>query len=290
MFNKIHFPSVIGFNEVELKELIQFIDAQYREWDEIKLDKKTNLPKTYKDGTIKKRTIRPSKAKLNLVQKKTRKLILSKIELPINVHGGRKKCSNITNAKPHQGKKYILTTDLKEFYPSVNHKTVYNTFIELGFNRQTAYYLTRFTTWKKELPQGTPTSTDISNIIFLKTDLKLIKLCNERKITYTRYVDDLTFSAPIDFQDSIKEILDIIRNSKLKISWRKTIYSGNQTITGIVPLLNKITAPEKILEKVEEEKLLPNGSQKPYTNYNNGIKKLSKQKKKLRAILIKVKV
>lgn len=280
MFSKIHFPSVIGFAESELKDLIKFIDAQYKEWEEIKLDKKTNLPKTYKDGTVKKRTIRPSKAKLNLVQKKTRELILSKIELPTNIHGGRKKRSNKTNAKPHQGKKYILTTDLKDFYPSVNHKTVYNTFMELGFNSQTAFYLTRFTTWKKELPQGTPTSTDISNIIFLKTDLILIELCNELKITYTRYVDDLTFSAPFDFQNSIKDILEIIKNSKLKISWRKTIYSGNQTITGIIPLLNKIVAPEKILKKVEEEKLLPDGSQKPYTNYNSSIIKVSKQKKK----------
>ncbi|NDW09330.1 reverse transcriptase family protein [Dysgonomonas sp. 520] len=280
MFSKIHFPSVIGFEEVELKELIKFIDNQYREWDEIKFDKKTNFPKTYKDGTIKKRTIRPSKAKLNLVQRKTRELILSKIELPTNVHGGRKKHSNITNAKSHQGKKYILTTDLKDFYPSVSHKTVYNTFIDLGFNKQSSFYLTRFTTWKKELPQGTPTSTDISNIIFLKTDLELIELCNERQITYTRYIDDLTFSAPFDFQNSIKDIIDIIKASKLKISWRKTIYEGKQTVTGIIPLLNKITAPEKILKKVEEEKQLPDNFLKPYTNYNNNIKKISKQKKK----------
>ncbi len=280
MFSKIHFPSIIGFDEIELKELIKYIDSQYREWDEIKWDKKTNLPKTYKDGTIKKRTIRPSKAKLNLVQQKVRKLILSKIELPKNVHGGRKKHSNITNGKPHQGKKYILTTDLKDFYPSVNHKTVYNTFIDLGFNIQTAFYLTRFTTWKNELPQGTPTSTDISNIIFLKTDLELIKLCDERKITYTRYVDDLTFSAPFDFQNSIKEILNIIKNSKLKISWRKTIYAGNQTVTGIIPLLNKISAPEKILQKVEEEKQLSDDIRKPYTIYNNNIIKISKTKRK----------
>lgn len=280
MFSKIHFPSIIGFDEIELKELIKYIDSQYREWDEIKWDKKTNLPKTYKDGTNKKRTIRPSKAKLNLVQQKVRKLILSKIELPKNVHGGRKKHSNITNGKPHQGKKYILTTDLKDFYPSVNHKTVYNTFIDLGFNIQTAFYLTRFTTWKNELPQGTPTSTDISNIIFLKTDLELIKLCDERKITYTRYVDDLTFSAPFDFQNSIKEILNIIKNSKLKISWRKTIYAGNQTVTGIIPLLNKISAPEKILQKVQEEKQLSDDIRKPYTIYNNNIIKISKTKRK----------
>ncbi len=64
MNNNIHFPSVVGFNELELKELIKNIDSQYKEWDEVKIDKKTNKPKIYLDGTIKKRTLRPSKEKL----------------------------------------------------------------------------------------------------------------------------------------------------------------------------------------------------------------------------------
>ncbi|MBF0693420.1 MAG: RNA-directed DNA polymerase [Flavobacterium sp.] len=274
---KIHFPTVIGIPNKELKKLVSDIDSQYREWQEIKNDKVTGEPKTYEDGTVKKRVIRPSKAKLKLIQSRINERILNHIDLPTNVHGGRKKHSNVTNAKPHKGKKYILTTDLKDFYPSVSYKTVYNSFISLGFNKQCAFYLTRLTTWKEELPQGTPTSTQISNIIFLETDLKLIGLCERKSITYTRYIDDLSFSAPFDFQDSINEILEIVKTSGLKISWRKTMYNGSQTITGIKIYLNKIGAPEKILKKVEEEKLLPEGSQKPYTNYNNHIKKISKQ-------------
>lgn len=279
-FKNLHFPSIIGFDEKELKFIIKNIDKQYKEWDEIKIDKRTDLPKTYLDGTIKKRTLRPSKARLKLIQSRTKERILSLIELPKNVHGGRKKRSNITNAKAHQGNKYILTTDLKDFYPSVNHRIVHKAFIELGFNSQTAYYLTRFTTWKKELPQGTPTSTHISNIIFYKIDLELLEYCEKNNIKYTRYIDDLTFSSSHDFQNSINDILEIIKKSKLKISWRKTFYNGNQTITGIIPSINKIYAPEKILKKVEEEKILPDSIKKPYTVYNNQIKKISTQKLK----------
>jgi len=275
--SKLHFPSVIGVPEKELKDLVAQVDNQYQEWEEIKYDKVTNQPKIYLDGTVKKRIIRPSRAKLKYIQTRINERILCHIELPKNIHGGRKKHSNVTNAKPHQGKKYILTTDLKDFYPSVTYKIVYNCFISLGFNKQCAFYLTRLTTWKEELPQGTPTSTHISNLIFLETDLRLIDLCDKKNITYTRYIDDLSFSASFDFKDSIGEILDIVRNSSLKISWRKTYYNGAQTITGIKIYLNKIGAPEKILKKVEEEKQLPENSHKPYTIYNNHIIKISRQ-------------
>lgn len=276
---KLHFPSIIGKSKKELDDFVNEIDKCYTEWTEPKFDKKTNQPKKYKDGTIKQRVIRPSKMPLKIIQNQIKDRVLSLIELPDNVHGGIKKRSNITNAKPHQGKKYILTTDLQDFYPSIKAKRVYDTFIELGFNTQCAFYITRLTTWKGELPQGAPTSTHISNIVFLKTDYKLIELCNAHNITYTRYIDDLTFSSQLDFQDVIGEILEIVLQSGLKISRRKTFYNGSQTVTGIKIYLNKIDAPEKIIAKVKEEEAFPDGIMKPYTNYRNNILKTNKRKK-----------
>ncbi|MEE1897281.1 reverse transcriptase family protein [Flavobacterium rakeshii] len=274
---KLHFPSIIGFSNKELKKIISNIDKYYREWTEQKKDKNTGLPKTYKNGKVKERTIRPSKSKLKIIQSRINNRILNEIELPNNIHGGRKKHSNITNAKPHQGKKYILTTDLKDFYPSVKYSSVYQTFLELGFNKQTAYYITRLTTFKGELPQGTPTSTHISNIVFLKIDLLLIDFCSNNGITYTRYIDDLSFSSQSNFQDHVETLLEIVKNSGFKISWRKTFYNGSQTITGIKIFLNKIDAPEKILKKVAEEKLLLANTPKPYTSYRNNIIKTNKK-------------
>lgn len=276
--NSLHFPSIIGRSKKELDSFVQNIDSHYREWDEIKLDKKSGAPKAYKDGTVKKRVIRPSKGPLKILQTQIKDRILSHIELPENVHGGVKRRSNISNAKPHQGKKYIFTTDLQDFYPSVKSQRIYNTFIELGFNKQFAFYVTRLTTWKGELPQGTPTSTHISNIVFLKTDNRLIEICKQHDITYTRYIDDLTFSCQSDFQHVIPEIIKTVQMSDLKISFRKTFYKGKQSVTGINVFLNKIDAPEKIIKKAEEE-AQSNEKNKPYTNYRNNILKTNRPKK-----------
>lgn len=264
---KLYFPSIVGFSIADLQEMILSIDDFYKEWEIIKNDKITGQPKTYLDGTIKKRYIRPSLRQLNTLQNRIKLRILEKIQLPPNIHGGVKKKSNITNAKAHQGKKYVLTTDLQEFYPSVKPSLIKETFVELGFNSQFAFFISRFTTWKGQLPQGAPSSTHIANIVFLKIDFLLIEFCKTHNITYTRYVDDLTFSSQKDFHFLIDQILELVKRSGFRISRRKTKYAKNQTITGIKVFNHKIDVPEKIIKKIDEESLLSDDRQKYLTKY-----------------------
>lgn len=275
----LHFPSIIGFSDSDLKNIIKSMDEFYNEWEIIKKNKNTGLPVTYKDGTIKKRFIRPSKSKLKELQIRIKSRVLEKIELPKNIHGGRKKKSNITNAKEHQGKKYILTTDLKEFFPSVKPTLIHQAFLDLNFNKQFAYYIMKLVTWKGELPQGTPTSTHIANIVFLKIDNLLIKICEENDITYTRFVDDLTFSSQRDFQNLVPVILKTVTDSGFKLSHRKTSYSGKQIITGIQVFNNKIDASKSVIEKVEAEKLLSDDSPKYLTMYRERILETNRKSK-----------
>ena len=262
----------IGFKTNIVTEVIANIDKFYYEKVEIKKDKKTGEVKKYKDGTIKKRTLHPSIKELKAIQKSIKKNILAPILLPPELHGGVKKRSNITNAKPHKGNKYIFTTDLQNFYPNISNKSVYETFLSLGFSNHFSHSLTKLTTWKYALPQGTPTSTHISNLVFLKADYELIQLCNDNNITYTRYVDDLTFSSPTDFKHLLNEILEIIKENDSKLNYRKTRYKGNQTVTGIDIFLNKIDAPGHIKEKSRLE--IENKTvHKPYSIYLNNINK-----------------
>lgn len=270
--------ATIGFKPAVVERLILVIEEYYKEWVEQKIDKKTGDFKRYKDGTIKQRNIRPSLKELKIVQKNIKNRILVPIKLPNCVHGGVKKRSNISNAKPHQGKKYQFTTDLQEFYPNITSQRVYDTFLSLNFSPHFCHWLTKLTTWKHELPQGTPTSTHIANLVFLDTDIKLIELCNHHGITYTRYVDDLTFSSQQDFRYLLNDILNIVISSNFKLSYRKTKYAGNQTITGIDVFLNKIDAPVKIIEKSKIE-LETNAQTKPYTIYLNNIRKTNIIKK-----------
>jgi len=268
---------IIGCKTDEIIKITSNIDDYYKERIEQKTDKKTGDFKRYRDGTIKIRVIRPSRKGLKKIQKRIKNKILVPVELPDCVHGGVKRKSNISNAKPHQGKKYQFTTDIKDFYPSISSKRVYDTFISLGFSPHFSHWLTKLTTWKRELPQGAPTSSHIANLVFLKTDIKIIAFCNEHKLTYTRYIDDLTFSAPQDFKVLLNDILNIVTSDGYNLSYRKTEYAGNQTITGIKVFLNKIDAPENIKSKSRIE-IESNKPVKPYTNYVKTIRKTNIKK------------
>ncbi len=266
----------IGYDPKKLKYIVDNIDEYYKEWFEKKEDKKNGGYKKYKDGTEKLRVIRPSLKELKIVQKKIKDRILAPIKLPKHIHGGVRKRSNISNAKPHQGNKYQFTTDLQNYYPGIKHAQIYDTFLKLGYSNYYCNYLTKLTSWKYELPQGTPTSTHISNLVFLETDFKLIELCNENNIVYTRYIDDLTFSNPKCFKHLLNEILQIVIDGGFKINYRKTSYDGNQNITGIEVHNNFIDAPERIIQKVKEENF-KTAEFKPYEIYLDNIRKTNKR-------------
>lgn len=272
-----HFCSKSKIHEPLAFIIASNIDLFYSERTELKKDKFGKV-KYYLDGMAKKRIIRPSHSHLKRIQKAIKDNILSKIEMPSNVHGGVKKRSNITNAKRHQGNKFQLTTDLQDFFPCIKHDQIFDTFLKFGYSNHFSHWLTKFTTWKFELPQGTPTSTHISNIVFLETDFRLIEFCNRHGITYTRYVDDLTFSSQQCFKIHIQTLLEIVTDSGFKLSYRKTKYEGFQNITGIDVFNNYIDAPKKILEKTKEGIALRRDL-KAYQMYVKNIRKTNNPKK-----------
>ncbi|MCF2521079.1 reverse transcriptase family protein [Dyadobacter sp. CY351] len=252
------------------------MDKYYKEWTEKKIDKTTGLIKTYPDGTPKTRVITPSMGKLKELQKLIKKNILDSIIFPEYIQGGVKGRSNITNAKLHQGKKYKFTTDLKDFFPRISNKQVNKVFIDLGYSQHCAHFLTKLCTYKGHLPQGIPVSTHIANLAFLPTDKLIIHLLSVNKITYSRFVDDITISSQSDFQSTLQQVLNTIKSGGFSISYRKTSYAGIEMITGIRVFNNNIDAPKKIKEaaKLEIDKDI-----KPYTRYLEAIQRTNNPKK-----------
>lgn len=270
--------SILGTTSHQLKEIASGIVGYYREWTEEKYDKTGEL-KRYKDGTIKTRVISPPQDPLYSIQSAIKDRILAKVVLADNIHGGVKGRSNITNAKPHQGNRFVFTTDLQDFFPNISHKQVNEALLQLGFTHHKAHWLTKLITLKYRVPQGAPTSSHIANIVFMPIDTALISLCNENGITYTRYVDDLTFSSPNNFDHLLNSFLSIIIGGGFKISYRKTTYSGNQTITGINVFNNYIDAPIQIRIKAQRE-AQSQDPQKPYSSYLQRIRKTNSIKKR----------
>ncbi|MHB8131927.1 MAG: reverse transcriptase domain-containing protein, partial [Mobilitalea sp.] len=116
------------------------------------------------DGTIKARKIYHPSPKLKTILKAIDVHLLGKIELPQEMHGGRKSHSNVTNAKEHVGKKYVSNYDIKNFFPTIRPDMVYRLFVGLKCSPDVARCLTRLCTADKHVPQGYNTSPRIANL------------------------------------------------------------------------------------------------------------------------------
>jgi hypothetical protein len=185
--------------------------------------------------------------------------ILEKVELHDAAHGFRRERSIVSNAAPHVGEEVVINLDLKDFFPSISYKRVKGVFRALGFSEAAAtifglictepeveevaldgktYFVS---TGDRHLPQGAPTSPVITNILCRRLDKRLLKMATGAGFKYTRYADDLTFSASGDAKQNICNVLrrteSIVAHEGLTVHPDKTRVlrgSRQQEVTGVV--------------------------------------------------------
>ena len=244
-----HLAYILKLQAEELLQLSNSVDNFYYTKNEPKLDKDNN-PK-FKNGVQLFRTLNPSIDKLKIVQSKIQKNIISKIELPDYAYGAVKGRDNVKNALRHRGKKYNFTTDLSNYFPTITNKQVYEMFTSNGFSPTVSRILTKLTTYNGKVPQGAPTSPTISNLVFVKTGIKLIYLAEQNNLTFTTFIDDLTFSSKKDFKELIPEILEIVIADDFIISHQKTFYKTYRpSVTGVIVTNNYLYLTEKFKNKL----------------------------------------
>ncbi|MGL5808178.1 MAG: reverse transcriptase domain-containing protein [Xenococcaceae cyanobacterium] len=185
--------------------------------------------------------------------------ILEKLELHDAAHGFRRDRSIVSNAQPHVGKDVIINFDLKDFFPSISYRRVKGMFQALGYAEAVATILSLLCTepevqeieldgktyfvaqTERYLPQGSPASPAISNFLCCRLDRRLTVMAEKLGFIYTRYADDLTFSAT---GESLRHICNILRRTEsivvyegFTINQEKTrILRKNrqQEVTGVV--------------------------------------------------------
>jgi len=152
-----------------------------------------------------KRQIKSPEPRLLLLQKRLAKLLyecleeLNKSKPPRRslAHGFEKKRSIITNAALHKRRRYVLNLDLQDFFPSINFGRVRGFFMKdkhFSLQEKVATILAQIACHDHSLPQGSPCSPVISNLIGHLLDSRLARFAKIHKCTYSRYADDITFS------------------------------------------------------------------------------------------------
>lgn len=145
--------------------------------------------------------------------------------------------SSLDALKQHQknDSNWFLKLDIKDFFPSCTKELVYDElcliypcaeFTETG--KQILKYIIHLCCLNGVLPQGSPASPYLSNVLFTKYDFKITNyLKTIGKYVYTRYADDILISArtSFDWQQIIKDI-NIIFVSNFIIKDEKTRYGS----------------------------------------------------------------
>lgn len=156
-------------------------------------------------------------------------------EAPDHVHGFVRGRSTVSNASQHLAKECVLRIDLEDFFPSISSAAVKAILQAQGYEEKAADIAVSLVTIGGKLPIGLSTSPFLSNLAFLSTDCSLLEYAELEGLSFTRYVDDLTFSGEVTDRhaETISRILD---DAGWSVNTRKTAFmrrGGPQYVTGL---------------------------------------------------------
>lgn len=170
-------------------------------------------------------------------------------------HGFRRKRSIVTNARCHRGKRWVFNLDLADFFDSINFGRVRGFFLKnnnFSLAPEVATTIAQIACHNNALPQGSPCSPVISNLVAHVLDIRLAKLAEQCGCDYSRYADDLTFSTNkprfppaiakrkargSDEWEVGKDLVKIIQRSGFSINAIKTrmqYCDSRQDVTGLI--------------------------------------------------------
>lgn len=169
-------------------------------------------------------------------------------------HGFKRGYSIASNAAVHRNRRYVLNLDLEDFFGAINFGRVRGFFINdrnFSLKPDVATILAQIICFENKLPQGSPCSPVVSNLIGHLLDIRLVALASKYGCSYSRYADDITFSTnkktfPIELASSQlrpnewslgPELSSMIVRSGFTINVSKTRvqYSDSrQEVTGLV--------------------------------------------------------
>lgn len=193
------------------------------------------------------RTIEHPARPLKAVQRWLLHSVVERFPVHDSAVGFRRGVGLRANAERHRGAHYLVRVDLADFFHSITVDDLRN---YLAVNQQTAGWdeaeratFVRLVSRRGRLPIGAPTSPALSNAICFQLDCSVSAFCAAIDVIYTRYADDLTFSAREP--NRLRGVEALLTNAlnqlqvprSLRINTSKTIHSSKKKrmlVTGLV--------------------------------------------------------
>jgi RNA-directed DNA polymerase len=236
------------------------IDDLARRLD-VSVEELTALSPEYTERFIEKRTggtrrlLIPS-PELKEIQQRILRRLLARLSVHPAATGFEPGTSIVHNAAQHIDQAVVICMDVSDFFPQTADDRVTAYCQRVGWNREAAELLTRLTTWEGGLPQGSPTSPRLSNLVNHVLDARIERFVHLRKGTYTRYADDICVSFPKDYPKRIRGTVQVVRRNLkafgYQLNRKKTRIlrqHQQQKVTGLV-VNDQVNVPRRIRRKL----------------------------------------
>ncbi|MBU3005933.1 reverse transcriptase family protein [Paraglaciecola arctica] len=199
------------------------------------------------------RKIQVPKPQLNRIHKKVQKF-LSKIEKPGYLFSGVKRRSNVSNALYHVETDYMRKMDIQKYYEKTSAKYVYKCFVNtFRMAPDLAKVMTKLCTFNSHIPTGSSLSQNLAFFCNLHLFNQIESFCKKRKISFSLYVDDLTFSAKHKLtKDLTNRIVHIFNKNSDYVIHKFQVYNKEtpKLVTGVILKNNIMLVPNKLRVKM----------------------------------------
>lgn len=181
--------------------------------------------------------------------------------------------SIVDNAKYHVGMNYVFNIDLKDFFPSIERRRICARLQAkpICMSQEVALTIAGLCCIREEngvsdegekqykyvLPQGSPASPTLTNIVCDRLDYLLGGLAKHYGLRYSRYADDITFSSMHNVyqQDSAfrVELTRIITEQGFVMNEKKTRLNklgSRQEVTGLTVSKDKVNVAKAYVRDI----------------------------------------
>lgn len=147
-----------------------------------------------KNGSL--REISAPHWKLKKIQKKLANVLAEIFEPSAVSYAYHHNKSIRDNAIRHIKQRIVLNIDLKDFFGQIHFGRIQGMLEKPPYSigKKAAIVIAQIATLDGKLPQGSPSSPILSNMICSSLDRHLLKFAKKSYCKYTRYADDITFS------------------------------------------------------------------------------------------------
>ena len=161
------------------------------------------------------------------------------------------------NLRFHKNKKIVIAYDVANFFPSIKKEKIESYFHELGYTALLSNLFSKLVTHRGYLPQGAPTSPYLSNLYMKQFDNNMASYCKDKRIFYTRYADDLTFSSneEVDLNNLLNKVQFELSVLNLGLNIDKTHImnaASRQIVTGVV-VNKRLQVPKEFRAEIRKE-------------------------------------